>query len=1161
MKKTTKQILAMVLALCALVTFAMPTVFAVEGVDSTTYTFYNADWKEEKISAHTAEIKAAYDAGTSNWRYEAASGAYQFPRTNQFASDYSSMQYLTSAGGWIAVRIKSPGAGRYDLTLTHGARAAGATKGSVYIIDAAVIDKALGENAAAYAETMSQDPYQENGTTAAFVACYTAVSTAMSKQISVITPNYQAESGKKGLTATGDFWFEADKEYVVVFKADTTVTGNSSAYILVNSLTATYSDDQSEPEIEVPGAGEFNFYLPEYAGQYLHHYRETTADVSAGVQERYDNGELNWCRFYSGSWSTFNSKTPYITFTQTDSTPYILKIKSPGKGTYDITFNHYVGPGSKSYPAAKYGDIYIVPYTEGITFEQVNDQLREYQPVMGTTFYGETVAARSCQGEYTFEANKEYLLVILAEDDNEGKGAVLESYISSMQMKKASKDDTQPEQTLNVGATFNGNSQYFSEGAMAAQIKTYEATVYFPDSMPDYLKGGVIWSDTSTDNGGVSFEVFRNGAPRLYVAGTPGYVFDQVNLYNGKQTHVAIVVEDTRLVCYIDGVEAQVIEGAVALKAPGRNFSVGGDRSNNYVEYFKGQLKNVTLYTDARTAEEVASDVTTLNKEDLLAAYSFTAGATNPSTLKDLSGNGYDVGYHTVWVEEVEPAFDYAYSLAIIPDTQMTVKYGGSNAFAKIYDWLAANTEKENIQYVIGVGDITDGDTDKEWTNAVENHNKLNGIVPYALAMGNHDTAEKFNQYFNNETYTSMLEGTYNGNIENAYTTFTVGTRQYLILILGIGPEDAILNWAGEVIEAHPDHNVIVSTHCYLDGDGTTLERGDGVPATSLGGYNNGQDMWDKLFSKYANVSMVVCGHKDTYQVKVRRTEGVNGNMVTQMITDFQTEDLIYHGRLGIITMLYFSEDGKDVHVVNYSANYDKYFIDTNQFTTQVDAITPPVCTVTDENGNTTKFESLTDALEVGAGTVKLLVDAQLETLILKPGMALDLNGYTLTAEHVFVLDGATILDSNGKLQIAKKNLVYAPGAAQTVIPVWNGADGYIFTKVTFQQMARTSGEGAAQYIFLPAFSNAEAAALLADGGADNSIQIKVGLTWNNAQCQQFYTYSEELVSKVFASGGKLVFSLTISGISGIADMEASAVVMTSSGTQATASGTAVTAG
>ena len=1172
MKKHTKQLLAMLLAICALVTFAIPTVFATDSAaaaEPVKYQFYMADYPDEKLADHTAEIKDAYDAGTMNWRYEAASTAYQFrPAGNHsFESGSKSLRFVAGKGQWFALRIKSPGTGRYDLTLNYGVGTVGAQASNIYFVKASEIDNAIGENAASYAQAMSQNPYQENGTTAAFAAYYNAVSTAFAKKTRTFAPSFYSEIKEANVPTTGSFWFEADTEYVMVVELTEQCATSSSAYAYLCSLTAEYSDDQSEPEIEVPGAGEFNFYLPEYAGKYLYHYKDTTPDMSDAIQERYDNGDLNWCRFYNGSWATFESKNSYISFTQTDSQPFILRIKSPGKGTYDIDLNHYVGPGTSSYPAGKYCDIYILPYTEGVTYEEVTDQLQEYQPIMGTSFYGEEVAARTCSGQYTFEKNKEYLVVFFTEDNNESKGAVLQSYISSMNMKKAAPDDSQPEQIPTVGATFNGTQQYISNGQMSASVKTYEATVYFPDSTPDYLKGGVIWSDTSTDWNSVTFEVFRNGAPRLYVSGVPGYEFDKVNLYNGKLTHVAIVVEDTRAVCYIDGVEAQVIEGAIDLKTPGRSFTVGGDRSNNYVEYFKGQLKNVALYADARTAEEVAADVTTLSQEDLLAAYSFTAGAVNPSVLKDLSSNGYDLNYKTVWVEEVEPAFDYAYSMAIIPDTQMTVKYGGSNAFAKIYDWLAANTEKENIQYVIGVGDITDADSDAEWVKAVENHNKLNGIVPYALAMGNHDTAAQMNKYFNNETYTSMLDGTYNGNIENAYTTFTVGTRQYLILILGIGPEDEILNWAGEVIEAHPDHNVIVTTHCYLDSDGTTLERGDGVPATSVGGYNNGQDMWNKLFSKYENISLVVCGHKDTDQIMIRRTEGENGNTVTQLITDFQTEDLIYSGRLGIITMLYFSEDGKDVHVVNYSAKYDKYFMATNQFTTQVDAITPPVCTVTDENGNTTKFESLTDALQAGKGTITLLTDVAFDTLVLNPGMTLDLNGYTLSADVVLVMNGATILDGGaactggGLLKVAEMNLGFIRENGQSIIPVWNGVDGYVFTKVTFQQMARTAGAGAAQYIFLPTFSNKTAAALMADGGNDNGLNFKVSLTWNNGQCQQFYTYSDDFVKQVFDGTGRWVFSLTVTGISSITDMVANAVVVTDSGTQAITTGTALTAG
>lgn len=212
------------------------------------------------------------------------------------------------------------------------------------------------------------------------------------------------------------------------------------------------------------------------------------------------------------------------------------------------------------------------------------------------------------------------------------------------------------------------------------------------------------------------------------------------------------------------------------------------------------------------------------------------------------------------------------------------------------------------------------------------------------------------------------------------------------------------------------------------------------------------------------------------------------------------------------------------------------------------------------------KYETAEAAVAAAnGGTVKLLADAAVETVVLKPGVTLDLNGYTLTADVVVAMNGATIIDGEdctggGLLKIAKGNMVLAENNSN-VIPVWNGVDGYIFTKVTFQQLAKTAGDGAAQYIFLPALSNSAAAELIADGGLDNGIQLKVCLNWNNGQCQQFYTYGDDLVAQVFSSGGKLVFSLTITGISGIEDMTANAIVVTDSGTQAININTAIEAG
>ena len=191
--------------------------------------------------------------------------------------------------------------------------------------------------------------------------------------------------------------------------------------------------------------------------------------------------------------------------------------------------------------------------------------------------------------------------------------------------------------------------------------------------------------------------------------------------------------------------------------------------------------------------------------------------------------------------------------------------------------------------------------------------------------------------------------------------------------------------------------------------------------------------------------------------------------------------------------------------------------------------------------------------------TIMLQGDVTAGTVILRPGMTLDLNGYTLTAELLGAMNGAAVLDGGaectggGLLKIAKGNLVLAQDNAGGVIPVWNGVDGYLFTKVTFLQIAKHAGNDAAQYIFLPNLSNSAAAALLADGGLDNGLKIQVSLTWNNSQSQQFYTYSDDLVQMVFDGTGRWVFDLKITGIAGIEDMVANPVVVSDCGTRATA--------
>ena len=111
-----------------------------EPAEPVVYDFYSDDWADAGIRSHIPEIKAAYDEGALNWRYEMASSAYQFRiegdvgntaanknGSNVFSGGAESLTYATGVKGWVALRFRSPGAGRYDLTLTHGALPNGAT--------------------------------------------------------------------------------------------------------------------------------------------------------------------------------------------------------------------------------------------------------------------------------------------------------------------------------------------------------------------------------------------------------------------------------------------------------------------------------------------------------------------------------------------------------------------------------------------------------------------------------------------------------------------------------------------------------------------------------------------------------------------------------------------------------------------------------------------------------------------------------------------------------------------------------------------------------------------------------------------------------------------------------------------------------------------------
>ena len=483
---------------------------------------------------------------------------------------------------------------------------------------------------------------------------------------------------------------------------------------------------------------------------------------------------------------------------------------------------------------------------------------------------------------------------------------------------------------------------YTLDQSLSGMPETVEAWLFLPDAYTQ--RGGTFFGnwdakDTTYD---FAFEIYNSGVPSFFYANAEGvretFRF-AADITTGTWTHVVMVHDAAAgtASCYINGALVDTQTGATAFHPDMLSAicALGADKQSGLLQRYNGFIKELRVYSDQRTAEEIAADYegkVDYTDEHFILHYDLTPD-TEENNITDLTNNGNNVTYNQSWWEydDVEHAKDYAYSFAIVGDTQGIVYKDSNNSTtntAKMYDWIVNNVEDKNIQFVFGMGDITEKDSDSEWTIAKEAITKMDGVVPYSLVNGQgHDTDAQFDAYFaSHEGYTNQLSGFYrSGSVVNTYQEFSVGATDYLVLSLESGIPDDVIAWANEVIAAHPAHRVIITTHMYLKNDGSYLATGDLHCATSYDkeNHNNGDVIWEELASKHPNVYMVLCGHKTTSKVVISENTGDYGNKVTQMMVNPQGMDNA--SPVGMVAMLYFSADGEDVTVEYYSTLSDLY--------------------------------------------------------------------------------------------------------------------------------------------------------------------------------------------------------------------------------------------
>ena len=248
-------------------------------------------------------------------------------------------------------------------------------------------------------------------------------------------------------------------------------------------------------------------------------------------------------------------------------------------------------------------------------------------------------------------------------------------------------------------------------------------------------------------------------------------------------------------------------------------------------------------------------------------------------------------------------------------------------------------------------GDITDGNVDYQWRNASASMGVLDGVVPYAVVMGNHDMGaggacdsreSLFHTYFPVSRYKTLhtFGGVYDPErLDSSYHLFTAGGLDWLVVAVEYLPRDPILAWANQVVASYPGRRAIVLVHSYVFPDntlhGSSSDHGwdpENDPiAAGLGSINNGVEMWDKFVRRHPTISFVFSGHFMA-PGSTGRLIGVGdkGNRVYQMLANYQALENGGNGYMRLVTC----DTGRGVvGVRTYSPYLDEYLTDSeNQF-------------------------------------------------------------------------------------------------------------------------------------------------------------------------------------------------------------------------------------
>lgn len=315
--------------------------------------------------------------------------------------------------------------------------------------------------------------------------------------------------------------------------------------------------------------------------------------------------------------------------------------------------------------------------------------------------------------------------------------------------------------------------------------------------------------------------------------------------------------------------------------------------------------------------------------------------------------------------ETLAPAPEGTFTVVVIPDTQ-AYRGEGEAMTNPILDahtrWILENLESQRIVFVSQVGDIVDANEPNQWRVAKQHMDRLHGRVPYGVCVGNHDMAgdgdsSLFQQHFPAARFAEFewYGGTFaglednpaiSGNNANSYQLFSAEGVDFVFLHLECNAPDNVLAWADGILEQYADRVALVTTHMDL-GPLEQPKESDGFFKDPKGRMrwvkrhgkrgNSPQQMWDKCFSRHANIAMIFSGDQRRTTAYYLESEGEHGNTVHAMMSDYTSS--------GPLRLYRFHAADNQVDVITYDTTLNTLVDETayvpgrenHQFTLEVD--------------------------------------------------------------------------------------------------------------------------------------------------------------------------------------------------------------------------------